>query len=111
MDATHPRKGDDAASRRRFDSAHLRRIAVERHMWSIFVAMAHAWAGHAEQMTFSKHNHAIEQIAAKRADPFLGISVLPRRARCDLELLDPQAVDARIECITGDAVAVSDQRP
>ena len=48
-------------------------------------------------MAFPKHNHVIEQLAAQRADPPFRISVLPRRARRDLELLDAQVLDTHVE--------------
>jgi hypothetical protein len=64
-------------------------------------------------MAFPKHNHVIEEFAAKRADPSFRISVFSRRAWSDRELLDTQVLDTHVERSAVDAIAIdgAESRP
>jgi hypothetical protein len=88
VEAADPRQRDDVARVRRFHGACDRRIAAERHMGSVLVVVADMLADQAEQMPLPEHDDVVEQFSAQRADPPLGESVLPRRARRGPELLD-----------------------
>ena len=65
-----------------------RHIAGERHTGSVLVAVGDMLADQAEQMPLPEHDDVVEQFSAQRADPPLGESVLPRRARRGPELLN-----------------------
>jgi hypothetical protein len=51
----------------------------------------------------------IEELAATGSDEALGVAVLPRRPRCDLQLLDADVVDAGVEDRPVDPIAVTDE--
>jgi hypothetical protein len=61
---TDARKRDDLACSRRFDVARDRRVAAKRHVRSIAVVVSDVLANETEQMSFTKHNDVIEQLAA-----------------------------------------------
>jgi hypothetical protein len=64
VEASDSGKCDDFACARWLGSARNRRIALERHVRSILVVIGDVLADQAEQMTFPKDNHVIEQLAA-----------------------------------------------
>jgi len=78
-------------------------------MWSIVDEIVHVLSHESEQMPLAEYDHVVEQFATQRADPSFGVSVLPRRIRRNLYLLDAQVFEARVEGGTVDAIAVSNQ--
>ena len=89
--------------------ARYRGVAIERHVWSVLVVIGRMLADQAKQMPLAEYDYVVEQFATQRADPSFGVSVLPRRMRRNLYLLDAQVFDARVEGGTVDAIAVSNQ--
>ena len=66
-------------------------------MGTVIVVVGDVLADKPEQMSLSKHDEVIEQLAAQRADPSFGESVLPGRARRNPELLNAKLIDTRVE--------------
>ena len=109
MKPTDARKRDDLACSLRLDVARDRRVAAKRHMRSIAVVVSDVLANEPKQMPLSEHDDVVEQLATQSPNPSLGESVLPGRARRDPNLLDAEAVDARVKRGAVDGVAVADQ--
>ena len=103
------RKCDDVPGVRWFELAPDRCVAAQRHMGSVLVVVGDVLPDQAEQMPFSKHDYVIQQFAAQCADPSLGESVLPGRARRDPQLADAEVVHAGVECGAEDGIAIADQ--
>jgi hypothetical protein len=61
------------------------------------------------EMTFSEHDQVIGQLVPKRPDEPLGVGVLPRRTRRDLNLTDPEVLDTSVEGGTEDFVSVANE--
>ena len=78
-------------------------------MGSVLVVVGDVLADQAEQMPLAKHDDVIQQFAAQSADPPLGESVLPRRARRDPQLADAEVVHAGVEYGAEDGIAIADQ--
>jgi hypothetical protein len=108
VEPAESRKCDDFAGARRLDRASDRCVALERHMRSILVVISRVLADETEKMPFPENDQVVDQLPAQRADPPLRMPVLPRRALRDLDLLDAEVIDARIERNTEDGIAVSD---
>jgi hypothetical protein len=62
-------------------------------------------------MSLSKHDDMVEKLSTDRANPTLGISVLPGRPGCAQELLDAHALDALVEGGAKDAISVAREKP
>jgi hypothetical protein len=58
----------------------------------------------AAKMSLVEHDHLVETLASDAADNPLHIRILPRAARCNLHLFDPQIRDAVLEIGTVDGV-------
>jgi hypothetical protein len=64
VQASDAGKCDDLASARRLGSARNRRIALERHVWSILIIVGDVVTDQAEQMPLPEDNDVVEQLAA-----------------------------------------------
>ncbi len=60
-------------------------------------------------MCLVQDDDVIKALATDRADQALGVSVLPRGARCRQHFLDSQIGDPRANDISVDTVAISDK--
>ena len=63
VEPTDAGKLDDPATARRLDGARDRRVATERHVRSVLVAIGDMLAEQAQQMPLPKHDDVIEQLA------------------------------------------------
>ena len=62
------------------------------------------------QMFFVEHDHMVETFTTNGTDDSFAIRILPRRAGCDQDFVDSQALDAILEIVTVDAVAIADEK-
>jgi hypothetical protein len=109
VEPTDAGKLDDPATARRLDGARDRRVATERHVRSVLVAIGDMLAEQAQQMPLPKHDDVIEQLATYRADPSFRVSVLPRRTRRGAHLPDAEVVDPCVERRAEDGISISGQ--
>jgi hypothetical protein len=89
------------------DCARDGRVAIERHVRSVLVAIGRVLLDQAEQVALTEHDHVVEQLAAQSPHEALSAPLLPRRSRSDDELLDAQVSHACVEQRPVDAVVVS----
>ena len=78
-------------------------------MWPIRVVVLEVLTENSNQMCLVQDDDVIKALATNRADQALGVSVLPRGARCRQDFLDTQIGDSRANDISVDTVAISDQ--
>ena len=78
MEAADARQRDNLTGARRFDRAHDRRVAVERHVRAVRVVVSDVLADQAKQVPFAEHDHVVEQLAAQRPHESFRVPVLPR---------------------------------
>jgi hypothetical protein len=64
MEPADARKCDDRASAPRLDRACDGRVAIERHVRSVLVAIGDLFADLAEQMPLPQHDEVIEDLAS-----------------------------------------------
>ena len=78
-------------------------------MRPVLVVVGRVLANEVQQMPLPEHDNVIEQFASQGANPPLGESVLPRRARRDSDLLNAEVFDSCVELSPVDPVTVADQ--
>jgi hypothetical protein len=86
---------DDPAAGGALHGSRFRGILVEGQVSPGAVVVARIRVQQATQVGLAEHDHAVEALAAQGPDVALDIGILPRGARCDLHLVDPQDVDPR----------------
>jgi hypothetical protein len=109
MKAADVRDRDDPATRRGFYSSWLRTVVVERLVWPRGVVVANVAAQESAEMVLAENEEMIQALAADGADHALCKGVLPRRARGDADLADPQPFDATGEVLTVDRVSIPEE--
>ncbi len=78
-------------------------------MWPIRVVVLEVLTENSNQMCLVQGDDVIKALATDRADQALGVSVLPRGARCRQHFLDSQIGSPRANDISVDTVAISDE--
>jgi hypothetical protein len=73
VEPTDAWKGDDLAPARRLDCARHLRVAIERHVRSVLVAIGRVLPHQTEQVALAEHDHLVEQLAAQSPDEALGL--------------------------------------
>ena len=75
------RAADDLAAAGRLDGSRDWRAAIQRHVWSVLVAIGPRVAGQTEQGALTEHDLVLEYLAAQSPEEALRVPVLPRRSR------------------------------
>ena len=61
-------------------------------------------------MSFVEHDHMIETFATNGTDDSFAIRILPRRPGRDQDFVDSQALDAFLEIVAVDTVAIANEK-
>ena len=102
-------KSDDGADLARLDGAADRSVSIEGHVRSVRVEIGHVVADYPQEMPLAEHDDVIEELSAQRSHPAFGETILPRRARRDPKLSNPQSADACVEHRTEDRIAIANK--
>jgi len=109
MQTTDLWNSDDAAGAGGFDLSLDRRISVQRQVGSGIQVVLKVGLQDAPQVSFVDHDDVIEALPTDRTDEAFAIGILPRRSWSDEYFLDAHILDAVLEHIAADAIAMTNQ--
>ena len=102
---------NDPSFRWRLDSAWYWRVAFKAEVGACFVVMDKVARKDAPEMAFVEDDHVVETLAPNRADDSLDVRISPRRSGRSDDFLDAHVLDAIVEGLAVDAVAVAEDEP
>ena len=107
---TDIREGNDITFGRRFNATWVRRVAVEGQVTPGIVIIVEVARKDVAQMPFIQHDDVVETLSPYGADDPFAVRILPGRAWCDRDFFDSHVLDAVLEIITVDAIAITDKK-
>lgn len=110
MQAADLRSGNDLALTWGLYFARRGRIAIQGQVWTNVVIICKVQSQNSVQMNFVQHDQVIQIFSADGANDSLSEWVLPWRSRSCGDFVDSHALDAVLETVAVDAVAIAQQK-
>src|SRR5215510_3225088 len=111
MEASHLRQGHHPAHCRWLDRAGMWAIHLKGKMGTKSVIVGDIHREHPLEMPVVEDNDMIEYVATNTPNEPLAVGILPGTARGNFDFFDAHVLDALLQMLTVDRVAVSQQVP